>query len=134
MLNNPLNNKCLMYKLFLFFSFVLVLFGGVSCRQDQALQPNECFPTLDTVTFSNHVFPLIQMNCATTIGCHAPGAGNPVLEDYSSVKAIVDNGSFENRVLIQQDMPPSYGPDSVQLETCELELMRVWVEQGALNN
>lgn len=76
------------------------------------------------VSFAADILPIIQGNCA---GCH-PGSGGFPLENYAQVKAKVDNGSFNLRVLITQDMPPS---SANQLNTCQKLLIQSWLAKGA---
>jgi len=109
------------------FSCLCLLIG---CKKDseEALYGNEeCLPK--DVSFSIYVLPLIKNSCAIT-GCHVQGgSGNGVFENYDQVKSKVDNGSFLQRVVISRDMPPSGN-----LSSCEIETIRQWLIEGALNN
>ncbi len=76
----------------------------------------------DTLVYETDIKPLVLSKCAS---CH-PSAGGP--GDYSvsaDVKAVVNNGKFENRVLIKKDMPPS------GLSQSELDKIQRWMDQGA---
>jgi hypothetical protein len=44
------------------------------------------------------------------------------------LKLIVDNGKFNDRVIVQKNMPPS------GLTNTELEKIKFWLAAGALNN
>jgi len=121
-----------------FFPGFLLLFGIViatgSCYYDNEEELYEFYYTSNpcdttSITFSGTIFPIIQGNCATT-GCHVAGGSGPgLLENYDQVKAIVDNGKLENRVLVLRNMPPS-GP----LTDCQLILIQRWLDNGAVNN
>ena len=88
---------------------------------------NKCDTT--DVSFSDFIMPLVDGNCATT-GCHvAGGAGNGILMNYQNVKAKVDNGSFRERVIVQQNMPPNE-----PLTECQLNKIESWLDAGAPNN
>ena len=81
------------------------------------------------VSFANDIMPIIQGNCAVS-GCHiAGGSGNGIMENYSQVKAKVDNGSFQHRVLDLRDMPPSYA-----LTDCQIQYLQAWIDAGAPDN
>lgn len=115
-------------KLLLPFLFICLL---SSCYYDneEELYPNA--PECDTtaVTFSVHVQPIILASCAIS-GCHvAGGTAGFNLETYSEIKAKVDDGSFMNRVIVQQNMPPNG-----DLSSCELEQLKIWINEGAPNN
>lgn len=76
-----------------------------------------------------NVLPIINASCATT-GCHVSGGNAPGdFTVFNELKSKVDNGSFEDRVLIQKNMPPN-----AQLSDCDLEILQAWLDSGALNN
>ncbi|MBI1288929.1 MAG: hypothetical protein GC178_15280 [Flavobacteriales bacterium] len=105
-----------------------------SCYYDNEEQVYEYYNqnnTCDTsaVTFANDIMPMIQGNCVSG-GCHmAGGTGNGIFENYSEVKAKVDNGSMMQRVVVAQDMPPGGG-----LTSCQISQMQAWILNGAPNN
>lgn len=82
-----------------------------------------------TVSFSNTIYPIIQAKCNSchVVGGNAEGAG--LFENYNQVKAKVDNGSFNQRVIVNRDMPPGGG-----LTDCQFTQMQVWLNLGAPNN
>lgn len=90
-------------------------------------QANACDTT--NVSFAADIFPIIQGNCATA-GCHVAGGGGPgIFSNYAGIMDKVNNGSFENRVLIQRDMPPSGA-----LTDCQINLLQAWLRAGTPNN
>lgn len=91
-------------------------------------QANPC----DTaaISFANDIMPMIQGNCVS--GCHVPGGtaqGAGIFENYAEVKAKVDNGSMNNRVVVQRTMPPSGA-----LTDCQIAQLQAWILNGAPNN
>lgn len=80
------------------------------------------------VTFTPFVSNMVSQSCATT-GCHVEGTGRILLTDYTSIKAAVDNGTFQQRALINQDMPPS-----APLSSCNVKKLNTWIDNGAQNN
>ncbi|MFC2125150.1 hypothetical protein ACFLU5_10085 [Bacteroidota bacterium] len=107
--------------------YLLFLFVIQSCYYDNEEELYPDLPSCDTtdVNFSMVIQPIFNTNCATS-GCHIPGTGRTDLSTYSGIKAIVDDGRLEDRVIIQRDMPPS-GP----LSSCEIKLIEAWIENGA---
>lgn len=81
------------------------------------------------VSFSADIMPIINNSCAT-VGCHVQGgSGTGLLENYNQVLAKVNDGSFERRVTVQLDMPPSS-----PLSDCQLAHISQWISDGAPNN
>lgn len=92
------------------------LYGPVTCD-------------VSSVTYATDIVPIINTSCATS-GCHVAGGSGPGdFTTYTGLKAKVNNGSFENRVLVQKNMPPS-GP----LSDCTEAKLQKWIDDGALNN
>ena len=81
------------------------------------------------VSFASDIEPIINTSCAIS-GCHVQGGnGNGVYDNYDNVKAKVDNGSLQQRILIDQNHPPNG-----RLSTCQLIFIEAWVKAGAPNN
>ncbi|NBB88326.1 MAG: hypothetical protein GVX96_00865 [Bacteroidetes bacterium] len=115
--------------------FVLVLglislISITSCGEDESMMPDmdemECE---ENITFSSDVERIINTNCAYS-GCHVSGTGLPDYTSYDGVAAQVENGRFENRVLIQQNMPPSNASGPTTLSEDDLFTLECWIEQG----
>ena len=100
---------------------------STSCYYDneEDLYPEsfECDTT--AITYDGKIGEIINSNCATS-GCHDGVSDAIELTNYSAVKAIVDNGKLENRVLVLKDMPPSGN-----LSNCEYQQLELWLSKGA---
>jgi len=108
--------------------FLIFVIGGCYYDKEDLLYGKN---TCDTaaVSFSADIKPIIDGSCAT-IGCHVQGGtGIGLLENYRQIKAKIDDGTFENRVITQLDMPPS-----APLSDCQIMHIKQWVAEGALNN
>jgi len=84
------------------------------------------------VTYTNHTKRLFDTYC---ISCHATGQTqqNFPLTTYSEVTVgnySNANGKIENRVLIQENMPPS-GSTTGFLTLAEKDTLQWWIDQGA---
>lgn len=81
-------------------------------------------------SYTADISPIIATNCAIE-GCHISGALMGDFTTYEGLKAKVDNGSFELRVLDMKIMPPATRPP---LTEPQLQRLRCWVERGAKEN
>ena len=107
---------------------------------------NEAEPKLacdtQSATFSNGVEQIIMRHCSdqSNGSCHFEGDfGDGTFENsqgvlYPNIKAKVDDGSFESRVLESKSMPPSYSDGATQLTAEELCILETWIKDGAPNN
>ncbi len=94
----------------------------------------------DTVYFQNQILPLLVSNCAMS-GCHdvATHKEGVITTDYAHIKAKVvafnPNQSKIYKSIIDTDpgdrMPP---PPAAAFTTDQKNLIKKWIEQGALNN
>ncbi|NNC94999.1 MAG: hypothetical protein HKN92_05505 [Chitinophagales bacterium] len=120
-----------------FFAIAIIGLGLLGITSQGCYYDNveDLFPggVCDTtaVSFSADVQPIIDLKCATP-GCHVAG-GSPgiIMTNYAGIKAKVDDGSFENRALVQKNMPPSGSQD---LTNCELDILTAWINAGAPDN
>lgn len=88
---------------------------------------NQC--DTSNVSFASDIMPIIQGNCATT-GCHVQGGAGPgIFVNYNGLMEKVNSGTFEQRVLIDKNMPPA-----APLSVCQQNLIRAWLNAGAPNN
>lgn len=109
------------------------LIGFFACTKDIGLNPDlqpKPFNACDSVTFTNSVVPLMNANC-TTAGCHDIGSANGDLTNYTGVKAKVDNGSFQARVI---DGTPTPMPPGALLPQADIDKLKCWLAAGAPNN
>lgn len=79
-------------------------------------------------SFSEVVFPIINLNCATSAGCHGPGSvqGPGELTNYTQIKA---NASAVKNAVLSEEMPPG-APLSIN----DQNAISCWVSAGAPNN
>lgn len=107
-----------------------------SCYQDnkedlyQHLQPQDC--TIVDATYTAQIVPIINNHC---FRCHnnTRQDGNVNLEGYAKVKPYIDDGSFLGSIEHTGGfaiMPPDGG----KIPFCEIEEVRFWINNGALNN
>lgn len=120
-------------KQFLF--FLVIVFFSVACTHESEEATDLPCGGISDVSFTNDVQPLLQTYCydSSNGGCHYTGGGAPgIFETYNGVNDIIN--TIESRVFSSQDMPPSYSQGPITLEMCDREIIRVWIDEGALNN
>lgn len=108
---------------------LIVIFSSAvisSCYYDneEELYPKAPLPDSLKVTYGSHIKDIMTTYC-TSSGCHSVTGGASALTTYGSVKKMADNGKLEDRVLLQQNMPPS-----APLPKHEQDLLKRWLETG----
>lgn len=97
----------------------------------------ERIPDDTIVSFKTDIQPIFTTNCTA---CHPGLVSSPDLSDGNSYNSI-SNGiyivpnSAEASLLYQRILGnPSVMPPGGSLPTLEIALLKMWIEQGALNN
>jgi hypothetical protein len=98
----------------------------ISCNKEETLETVDCSKL--NSSFSSNIKPIIIANCTAT-GCHNSNSSNGDLTTYAGIKKMSDNGTLTNRVLVQQNMPPT-GP----LPLNNLKLIKCWINSNAPDN
>lgn len=104
----------------------LLVLAGCYYDKEELLYPGACDVGDATAAgyWTDTIEPLILSRCAN---CHFPGGDGPGdLTQYINVKAIVDNGSFQQQVFISKAMP-----QGGSLSACDLQKLQAWVDAGA---
>jgi hypothetical protein len=118
---------------------VATLFFGIvlsSCYYDKEsvlypAQPSNC-NTPATVSYSQNVLPLLQVGC---YGCHsgvAPG-GNIAMGTWAADNALALNGKLYGSISWSAGYSPMPLGGS-KTSTCNLAIIKKWVDSGAPNN
>jgi len=94
------------------FTAAVLLF---SCRKDK-IEDVQCDGS--NPTYTGQIRAIINANC-TNSNCH------PGYSTYAGLEGILQNGSFEQEVLIDQTMPRNG-----TLSSSELSKIKCWVENG----
>jgi hypothetical protein len=90
------------------------------------------------VSYTNFIVPLFEQNCNFS-GCHGNGsrAGKVSLSAYDSTSKFVQpynaSGSLVLVAILRED-PLRWMPPAGKLHPDKIEKIRLWIEQGALNN
>lgn len=112
----------------------LLTFLFFSCTKDKTQAENK-HTVCDSlfVSFQADVVSIMNANCSF-YGCHSAGSGLGDFTSYSGVKAKVDNGQFQERVLYLMDMPPTYSSGPKSLSNEDIQKLQCWIDDGAQNN
>jgi len=116
-------------------SLVIITLLISSCRHEPVLMEGT-----PTVCFEDQVLPLIRSNCAIS-GCHDAGSDEgPTLTNYENISEYVVPGKPNKSELFKvitatsllvEFMPPS---PREPLTISQINLINIWILQGALNN
>lgn len=98
--------------------------------------PDGSCDTINGVSFSQDVLPLIQLSCT---GCHNNNSqgGGIILSDYntvSNVAATKVNGVSRMSGVIRRLPGFSPMPPSGNLSECDIRRIEIWIENGMNNN
>jgi uncharacterized membrane protein len=117
-------------RLFFFMIIAAALIQSCYYDKEELLYPGsnaavDC--TTINAKFSADIQPLMTSKCATS-GCHdATAAGGLTLQNYTQISSVKDR--INARAVVEKTMPSS-GP----LATAEINIIKCWIENGALNN
>lgn len=116
--------------------FLSLCFVFHSCYYDnkeelyQYVQQQDC--QVSAASFTTDIVPLLTQHCNR---CHRNGRedGNVNLEGYNNVKPYADNGSLYGSTNHDPSFPvmPTNG---IKIPFCQIEQMRIWVQDGSPNN
>lgn len=113
---------------------ILMLFLS-GCYYDESVE--ETTPPNDVVSFALDIQPIFTSNC---ISCHPVLISPPDLTTGNSYNSITNTiyivaNDLEASMLYQKLLGnPNIMPPSGSLPAGEIDLIKKWIEQGALNN
>jgi mono/diheme cytochrome c family protein len=90
----------------------------------------EVCDTINPVTFSGTIWPIMQTSCT---GCHSgtSAGGGVALANYANVQVAATNGSLMNSL---RGNGVSLMPKGGSFSACRIRQFDMWVKNGALNN
>jgi uncharacterized membrane protein len=99
--------------------------------------PDNACDTLNTISFSTQVWPIIQNSC---LGCHNTSAasGNINLNGHTNILAVAGNvvngTSLLSGVINQKAGFKAMPPYGTKMNVCKIRTIDLWIQQGMLNN
>ncbi len=127
-------NKTRAFGLFLFILVAGLLLASAGCTTDNEEDfftvKNPCDTTL--VSYSTHIAPVMANSCNS---CHAPGfpSGGVITSTHQGLSVVAGNGKLKGAVFHQMGftaMPPGQN----MLDSCSLNRIAAWINQGYQNN
>lgn len=109
-------------------TFTLGVLSLSSCKYhvESELFPEGC-EVIDAPIYTDHIESIISRSCSTP-DCHSPnGGGTGDFTSFENLQFSINDGSFQQEVLQDREMPPNE-----PLSECELELINKWIQQGAV--
>lgn len=123
----------------LVFVCAFVIFQSNSTNIVTAAQPSETTVSMENVSFSSDIYPLVERRCIKCHGGEFPSAGLS-MESYESLMSGSQNGEVivagdANNSLLFEKIESGEMPKRGQHLTPEqIELIRQWINEGAVNN
>ena len=115
---------------------ILIVLGN-SCYYDKADllyggTNAPCIDTAGTVSYSQKIIPLFRQYC---YNCHSGGfpSGNIMMGSYATDKAIALNGKLFGSINHSTGFSPM-PQGSSKLTSCQIAVIRKWIDTGVLNN
>lgn len=102
----------------------------------QGAQDLHCDGGCDTtnVTFANSVKPLVDLRCKGCHGANNPGGGIK-LTNYDEIKTTALSGELYGSISLDPNyVPMPYPAGSAMMPSCEIDVIRIWIEDGSPNN
>lgn len=95
-----------------------------SCSKDD--EAIECDGS--NLTYNSGISSIINSNCNAS-GCHGNASSNGDFTSYANLQGVINNGRFNNRVLITKDMP-----QGSSLTDGQLSQIKCWADNGFPEN
>jgi len=127
-----------MHTVFRFRPIVFLAFIGlsliISCTNDneENLFDQEDCGEIENVSYQNDIKSVLSSNCYS---CHASGVElNGInLENFTALKSLAESGRLLGAIDHQagfSSMPPS----GKKLNECDIESIKVWIQEGSQDN
>lgn len=115
--------------------FLIIIFWGLlqgftSCTYEQIPAKTDC--TLTNSTYNLQVKPLLERYCTS---CHAGNllSGGINLGTYETLLLVAKNGRLLGSIQHQSGYSPMPQGGN-KLSTCDIDLVKRWIEAGAKND
>lgn len=121
------------------FVCALTIFQSNSTNIVTAAQPSETTVNVENVSFSRDIYPLVERRCIKCHGGEFPSEGLS-MESYESLVSGSQNGQVivagdaNNSLIIEMLESGEMPKRSSNLTTEQIQLIRQWIDEGALNN
>lgn len=112
--------------------FSAVLFNSCYYDSEEYLYPQNFQCDTSNVTYTEVISDIMETSCNS---CHGGGStyGGVITNTYDGLKELVDNGQLWGTINHESGYKPM-PQGKPQLPECELNQIKVWIENGALEN
>lgn len=114
----------------------ILLLAGTLLFSCSYKNEEELYPVVEgcdtlSVSYNQRILPILQDKC---LGCHsgASPSGDVNLDSYANVWPYIQNGSLLNAIRYNNLASPM--PPSGKMNTCNIDLIAAWINQGASDN
>ena len=108
--------------------FLILIFLLASCsKDDEIVSGITCDGS--NLGYNSGISAIINSNCNSS-NCHNSGSVHGDFTTYTGMSVVLRNGSFNNRVLVVQNMPQG----SATLTKSQLNKLKCWVDNGFPEN
>ena len=113
-------------------SLIQFLVTGCYYDVEEVLYPPSGLCDSTNVTYTNYILPVIEANCYV---CHeqAVGLGDVVLEPHQALQNYALDGSLYCSIS-HGDGCSAMPKNSPKLLSCQIEIIKKWIDEGALEN
>lgn len=132
MIKQDFKNLRFLYAiLFLGLGVITISCGGGDSDDEEPPVVIDC--TGSDPSYMADILPIVEATCSLE-ACHAANTNQADYTTYEGLKAQIDNGRVQERVLQEMDMPPDYSNGPQMLTDDQLKQFTCWIEDGAPNN
>lgn len=124
--------KAILKSNLVYLALFLSILGNYSCQSESS----DIIDELRTICFDTEILPAFQMSCAAA-DCHSADAVNVLhLDSYEGILAGIEPGDAANSKIYKAiiSTKKDHMPPEQTLSQESRTLIRVWIEQGALNS
>jgi hypothetical protein len=94
-----------------------------------------CDSTISTVSYSNHIVPILNNSCGLNSSCHGNNAvSNVDLTSYNDVYAVSQGYLLWHVVNWTTNYSKMPKGSQTKISDCNIALIRKWIDAGAPNN
>lgn len=97
-----------------------------TCKKDEITNPSSptCYIDHSRMTYNQDIKPIIDTKCGINSNCHGNFSTHGSYMTYQGLDIVMSTGSFENRVFVLKNMPPT------PLSKCDYNKLEYWYHQG----
>jgi uncharacterized membrane protein len=108
---------------YFFILLISILLSACLTNVEEEIIDDGGFSPCETITYTLSVKPIIENNC---VQCHSSGGNFPNLTTYNGISA--------NASIVKAEVSSRRMPQGSSITNDEIQAIKCWVDNGALNN